>query len=487
MRAPLLTGLLLLVLAPAASAATVSVSGGTLTVAAGSGERNRVTVSRSGTSLRVADRVTTRAGAGCRQSGGSVLCSATGLTDLVVTLGDQSDTLSVNRSIVLRGRLLGGSGDDTIAGGGGPDVIDGGSGRDTVSYASRVDPVNVTLAGGADDGAPGEGDDVVAIEVAHGGAGPDTLTGGAGADRLEGRGGDDQLDGAGGNDTLIGGTGHDAVSGGEGNDLLLASAGEDGRDVYLGGGGTDRVDYGPRTSGVVVDADGRPDDGHRGGGDLAATGLVPAIALLRSDEQDTVMPDVESLRGGSGDDVLAAGPSGGTIEGMSGTDVLVGGPGTDRLDGGRGFDRLLARDGRQDALSCGSEVDRVFADAFDRPPSDCERVSSSFAVGLAAITRTVAGGAVRVRVACPAQAAIRCVGAARVVTVRRVGGKVVTLGAARFNAAAGTSAEVTVPLGDAARATLARLGNATRVRIAARGRDEAGPARPAATRFILRG
>ena len=320
----------------------------------------------------------------------------------------------------------------------------------------------------------------------HGTSGSDTLTGGPGADRLEGRGGDDRLEGGGGNDTLVGGTGGDAVSGGDGNDLLLASAGSDGTDVYMGGSGTDRADYGPRTTGVVVDADGRPDDGERGG-TLAATGPVPAIATLRSAEGDNVMPDVESLRGGRGDDVLAGGGNGGRIEGMNGTDVLSGGRGRDALVGGQGFDRLLARDGTADALSCGSEIDRVFADAGDRPPPDCERVSRSFAVGLAAVARTVSGGAVRVRVACPAQASTRCVGAARLVTVRRVGGKPVTLGAARYNAPTGQTVEVTIVLGDAARATLARLGNATRVRIAARGRDEAGPARPAATRFILRG
>ena len=255
--------------------------------------------------------------------------------------------------------------------------------------------------------------------------------------------------------------------------------------------GSDVADYGPRAGGVVADPDGRPDDGALEGV-RSATGLVPAIAQLASPEADTVLPDVESLRGGRGNDVLAAGASGGTINGNAGTDVVGGGPGADRLIGGAGFDRLLGRDGRGDRFECGAQIDRAFVDSADNPNSDCEQRSPSFAVALTAVRRTLENGAVRIRVSCPAQAARRCVGAVRLVTVRRLrtaAGRTrpATLGAARFNAPTGASVDVDVRLTSQGRATLDRLGGETRVRAAARGRDEAGPGRPTATRFILRG
>jgi hypothetical protein len=439
-RRALLTAACASLLAPAAApAATVSVQGTALVVAAGAGERNRLTVAPSGASLRIADRVRVRAGAGCEQRGSAALCPAAGLVELIADLGDRSDRITVAATVRLRARVSGGPGDDVLIGGGGPDLLIGDAGRD----------------------------------------------------RLEGRGGDDVLDGRGGADTLVGGHGDDAVGGGDGDDVLLALRVPDGADVLAGGAGTDRVDYGPRRSGVVADPDGRADDGARAGGALSATGIVPAIALLTSGERDMVMPDVESLRGGHGDDVLAAGERAGRIEGMAGTDVIAGGPGVDRLLGGAGFDRILARDGRADRIDCGAQVDRVFTDASDRPPANCERRSPSFAPALAPVRRTLAGGAVPVRVTCPAQAFRRCVGAVRLVTVRRLRTaagrrRPATLGAARFNAPPGGSVEVPVRVRPEGRAALDRLGGATRVRAVARGRDEAGPARPAATRFILR-
>jgi hypothetical protein len=295
-----------------------------------------------------------------------------------------------------------------------------------------------------------------------------------------------------GNDTVAGGTGSDALGGGAGNDQFLASSGPDGRDVMAGGPGADLMSYAARSTGVLADPDGRPDDGARSGG-LSPTGLVPPVTQLASDEGDTVMPDVESLRGSGGDDLLAAGTSGGTIDARTGTDVVYGGPAADRLVGGAGFDRLVARDGRADRLECGSQIDRVFVDAADRPGSDCEQRSPSFAVILRAARRTLAGGSVPIEVRCPAQAFRRCVGAVRLVTVRRVRtasgrARPVTLGAARFNAApGGPVVTVDVRLTQTGAATLERLGGATRVRAAARGRDEAGPGRPTAARFILRG
>jgi Ca2+-binding RTX toxin-like protein len=482
-----------LLAAPAAHASTVGVQGTTLTVTGAARETNRFTVSQDSDEYRVTDsRAQPTAGAGCTLSGRTVACPRAGLTDLVADAGDRNDRIEVRRDVTLRGRLRGGTGNDALVGGGGPDELDGGSGRDVASYSSRTDPVTVTLGGGQPDGAPGEGDDVRSVEQLIGTGGSDDLTGNGSGERLEGRAGDDRVHGNGGNDTLIGGSGDDVVTGGTGNDVLLASSTRDGTDVLDGGDGTDRADYGPRAAGVVVDPDGRADDGERPGGRLGFTGAVPAIAGLTSAEGDNVLPDVESVRGGRGDDVLAAGRSAGRIEGREGTDVVGGGPGDDLLDGGSGFDRLLGRDQNADELRCGTQTDRVFADARDQPNSDCEATSRSLAIGVAPLQRSLDDGALPIRVTCPAQAAVRCVGAMRLVTLRRLrtsGGRsrTVTLGSARISAPAGRSVDTRVTLTNAGRAALDRLGGATRVRVVPRGRDEAGAARRSSTRFVLRG
>jgi Ca2+-binding RTX toxin-like protein len=159
--------------------------------------------------------------------------------------------------------LIGGAGADHLMGGAGDDqltpdahedpsadVVDGGPGIDTITsdYSSRFRSssagpqfLNFTLAGGADDGRPGEGDDIQNVErlivsdggrfvgtdgadyvkLAQvgspgeliGGAGDDDLNGGDGNDKLDGGPGNDHLDGGFGDDTIIGGVGRDTISG----------------------------------------------------------------------------------------------------------------------------------------------------------------------------------------------------------------------------------------------------------------------------------
>jgi len=400
--------------------------------------------------------------------------------------------MSIDRTVPLRSRVRGGTGNDRLGSGGGPDELDGGTGRDRVSYAGRTDAVVVTLIGGADDGAPGEGDNLIAIESLAGSRGYDVLVGGLAGERIEGGSGDDQIDGGPGHDTLVGGTGRDALAGADGNDVFLASRGTDGADVMNGGPGVDRMDYSARTRGVAADADGRADDGARPGGPIRFTDPLPSLATYWAYEDDLVQPDVETLRGTALEDVLGASPAGGRLEGLAGTDVLSGLGGLDTFDGGPGFDRILSRDLRADRIGCGTEVDRVHADFSDRPSLDCESVLTSFAVALTPLVRTLTPeSTLPVRVACPPQAHVRCVGAVRAVTVRRLrnaDGRLRTrvLGAARFNVPSGTGLDVTLTVDEAGRRVLEQLGGATRVRLAARGRDDAGPARPVAARFILR-
>jgi Ca2+-binding RTX toxin-like protein len=148
-------------------------------------------------------------------------------------------------------RLDGGAGDDLLTGDANkdpsPDVIDGGPGYDRIdsdwsaSSLSAPTPLVVTLGGGADDGRPGEGDDVRNVEristhgpstlagtdaaeylevvqvtspsTISGGGGNDTLRAGDGADKLDGGPGDDDLDAGFGDDTIVGGPGRDNIAG----------------------------------------------------------------------------------------------------------------------------------------------------------------------------------------------------------------------------------------------------------------------------------
>lgn len=180
--------------------------------------------------------------------------------------------------------LYGGADDDTLVGGGGDDllrgqdgddklvgdptaesawghdVLDGDRGVDTVDYTDRKADLSLTLDNAADDGAAGEGDNLLGVEVILSGEGNDqlsgddyanTLVGGLGGDRISGGGGEDRLDGSlgnddlfgdRGNDTLLGGIGRDALYGGRGDDLLDGGAGR--RDFISGGFGVDTHDEG---------------------------------------------------------------------------------------------------------------------------------------------------------------------------------------------------------------------------------------------------
>jgi hypothetical protein len=86
----------------------------------------------------------------------------------------------------------------------------------------------VTLDNTADDGAPGEADNVQGdVEDVTGGSAADTLVGNASDNELVGGGGDDTITGGDGNDGLDGGSGRDTIDGGGGRDDLDGGAGAD--------------------------------------------------------------------------------------------------------------------------------------------------------------------------------------------------------------------------------------------------------------------
>jgi Ca2+-binding RTX toxin-like protein len=167
-----------------------------------------------------------------------------GSGDDVLRGGDGADDL---RGKSGRDRLEGGAGNDVLHPDGyedaSADVVDGGAGVDTIDsdYSSRFTeddpPVAFTLAGGADDGRPGEGDDIRDVErIVLNIAG--SYTGSDGADEfriaqitgsvtLKGLGGDDLLRGADGSDRLEGGTGDDTLDAGFGDDVIVGGPGKD--------------------------------------------------------------------------------------------------------------------------------------------------------------------------------------------------------------------------------------------------------------------
>jgi hypothetical protein len=188
--------------------------------------------------------------------------------------------------------VRGGPGDDIVSGdshkSASPDLVDGGPGNDRIVQDWNDltgSLVTLTLAGGADDGRPGEGDDIRNVEsvlsfnpVGYVGteaadrievvqvSGPSTISGGAGddflktsdgADHLDGGPGADIIDGGYNDDVIVGGPGPDSLAGdhptGEcgiywcklpaGNDTIDARDGE--RDTVTCGFGTDSVSADP--------------------------------------------------------------------------------------------------------------------------------------------------------------------------------------------------------------------------------------------------
>ncbi|HTE64112.1 MAG TPA: calcium-binding protein [Solirubrobacteraceae bacterium] len=201
--------------------------------------------------------------------------------------------------------LEGGAGSDTVEGGEGDDLlmpdgfadpsadtVDGGPGIDTVSdfdqpSASAHPRLNISFDGAANDGRPGENDNLVGVEKLDlsvsgtfaGGPGDDdffvrsnldrgdsTVTGGPGNDTLKGHDHVETIDGGPGDDRVEGGYNNDVLTGGPGKDTIFGDSTTDtcnflsckipfGNDViYARDGQVDSIDCGPGEDRAVVDA-----------------------------------------------------------------------------------------------------------------------------------------------------------------------------------------------------------------------------------------
>jgi Ca2+-binding RTX toxin-like protein len=301
--------------------------------------------------------------------------------------------------------LDGGDGDDSLDGGLGPDVIIGGPGNDTVYYLMRSLPVSVTDDGIANDGEPGEGDNVTGVEnVVTTSPRPEgfaSLTGGSlriyGTDqadtidvrlktgnpnivvvtlngtptefnknnveiiRVWGWEGDDYIElNHGGNDVgisiksvIYGHEGNDTIQGGKSRDRIYGGPGDDSIqggnnvDIIYGDEGNDTI-WGGHAKDYLVGGDGN---------DL----------IYGNDHQDQIY-------GGNGNDTIYGGYGADRIWGEAGNDLIYGqwhgdtiygGPGQDTIHGGSGHDRIFDRDGSIDTIFGDEDDDEAEVDITD--------------------------------------------------------------------------------------------------------------------------
>ena len=316
--APLLVALFLSI-APAADAATVSITGGpfdTTLVFQDDAAINNVTVSSPsvGTYLVEDTSDSLTASSGCARVNGDVhkvSCTNFLISKLHIDVAGLPDTVTVNTSTPAV--IYGGTNRDTITGGSGDDLIDG-------QYGCPPSQAPVCAYR---DGGVVTGDDL------SGGDGDDTLLGlMGGGDVLRGGPGDDTLD----PNVAVASTGcpegcpntEDILDGGPGADLLMSSP----EDNYYS---TVVADYSSRSSSVTVTRDGVANDGGTSEGDNVAGGI-------------------DIVRGGSGGDSLSGGAGPDYLEGRGGTDSLFGSGGDDILLPGSGIgDGVVGGDGNDTA------------------------------------------------------------------------------------------------------------------------------------------
>jgi Ca2+-binding RTX toxin-like protein len=278
--------------------------------------------------------------------------------------GSGNDTLDGGTGVnELNGRL----GDDLFrAGNRDTDVFRGGAGTDTIDYTGRTEDLTITLDDVADDGAQ-PGDFSIGLnpppfipELDDVGADIENVIGGLGDDEITGNASNNILSGGGGDDMLFGGYGRDILNGNWGNDRLIGGRSAD---VLIGGGGNDTADYSDHADGVYVTLDGIANDG------AFETGLVvlpvPGPSPFRSLENDNVMPDIENVIGTDADDRLTGNDASNTLDGRGGNDTLDGGRGNDLLRGGDGNDLFYADDGDVDTIRGGAGDDSAQAHQED--------------------------------------------------------------------------------------------------------------------------
>jgi hypothetical protein len=293
--------------------------------------------------------------------------------------GDDTVTGGAGNDSGALGGIFGDAGDDTLAGGGGDDTLNGGAdtgvvtdctatGGDWADFSASTAAVNANIA---TTNATGEGlDTLTGIENLTGTAQADTLTGGPTSNQIAPGAGDDKVDGGTAFDlvdysdataavtvdfsanTATGGSGNDALTsiegahgsdfddtfvdqtdqdntacGGGGNDSFDqgASSTDPVGDLLEGEGGIDTLNYGARTSDLVVTLN--------GAGITGCGGVAPNNGLFsgESAEFDCILT-AENADLGTGDDLFTGNQFNNLVRPGGGQNVLDGEGGSDVLD-----------------------------------------------------------------------------------------------------------------------------------------------------------
>ena len=356
-----------LVPAATASAAQVSYNGSVLTYTAASGEANAPIVTTNPYELfcdtilapcvEIFDpyaAISVPAGKCVGGGGTDVLCEMP--SAFVANLGDRDDSYygwdgdeTINAGpggdnpIQAGGgndHVNGGPGSDNLVGGAGNDTIDGGPGNDylegisymdesntlgsdtyvgggdsdRLTYDARSEDLNLSLDGVANDGGPGENDNIGAdIVTVIGGHGADTFTGNSYSNGFSGGEGDDTANGAGGDDNMVGGPGNDRLNGGDGQDVL---GGESGNDTLDGGAGVDRFWGDSIGAGIRGYCDTGQDEIHARDGAQETINCGPGTDSAVIDNSDFYTNDADLSD--QCESVDGAGPGGGGPGGGSG-------------------------------------------------------------------------------------------------------------------------------------------------------------------------
>lgn len=463
------------VLAPVASASTVGVESGVIVYRAAAGESNSVSVDPgpSAGKVEITDSGfpgSITPGSGCTAGvfESEAVCQV-GAGGIRIELGNEGDSLHVNDDL-----------------GSFPISADLGDELDTyVGPSSGTTPPTVQGGTGNDDLVGG-----ALADVLHGGPGNDTLNGRGGADKVYGDDGDDSMNG-----DANGPAAADVIDGGGGYDYITDEWGEDAASPAA----------------IDVSVDGAANDGRAGERDnvvgveriwVANPGRVAGssgpddIYVYPASGSSTVlgMAGNDMVKGGDSAETVDGGSGADKVVGGRGDDVVVGGPGPDTLYGDNdaggcgpiicaiqiGNDTIRARDGERDSIDCGVGSDTAVVDAVD-VVANCEQVDRGAAGGggggaggggggggRLALTlpkkpslRSLAGGGVRIGVACTARCSVKLkVTAAKALARKLRAGKsrVVATGSGKRSSAGKLNVRLTVP--SKLRARLRRLGSA---------------------------
>jgi Ca2+-binding RTX toxin-like protein len=273
-----------------------------------------------------------------------------------LTGGDGNDTIIGDNAVNI---LDGGPGDDYLNGGGGDDALNatgegndtlvGGKGNDTAIYTSGG--VKVTLDGKANDGAPGEHDNIKTEWVAVNGDN-NMLVGDDGPNLLFCFGKHNTIIGNGGDDMITDNSpdGKCVVSGGPGDDIFALNVASASAGTVDGGPGTDAFEAFFTNGGSGVN--------------------VIDLSKFTGVENVSGTPGNDSIIGDAADNLLIGHEGNDTIVGMGGNDVIDGGLGADSLEGSAGDDVFVnnsnTTSGDADTVIGGKGFDIAQADPQDQ-------------------------------------------------------------------------------------------------------------------------